>query len=621
MEFLFEEHFPYSKLEDESRPLQIPFCPMSNRTLYSLLEEAAKQHGKSVALYQPTGSKTGPKYRDYTWTEYRDSAREIASGLRSLGIGKGDVVALASETRAEFYIADLGVISNGSIAAALYTSLPPHELVPNIVGSEAKAVFVEDAEMLKALRNAGAPGDPLIWIVLTGTAEGAITLDDLRQRGRAEMTRDPAYFDRVRDEVSSDDPAILYLTSGATGVPKMGLATHAAVLANVDMAPAVLPLGPKDRTLVFLPSAHIAQRIVLQMLPLRCCVPVYFSEGLSKMPAELRAVRPTFFLAPPRVWERMYASVTTEIRKRSAFSRKMFYGALGLGLKAGHLRHEGKPVPPWMQRALKAADRLVFSRIRARLGGQLRVAASGAAPLGKDLAQFFEAINLPLIEGYGLTEGGVATLNPLDRPRAGSIGKPLPGVHIRLAADGELLIKSPCLFSGYFHDPEATAAVLQNGWLHTGDIAEVDSDGYVYITGRKKELIVSSNGKKIYPSRIESLFKMEPVINQVILVGDHQPYVTALFTLNPAAPDVVEELRPLKGKTVPELAKERQVIEAVDQAVKRANKQLAPFEQIKRFRILDRDFSIEHGEVTPTMKVRRQQVLENFRTQVNDLYN
>jgi long-chain acyl-CoA synthetase len=316
----------------------------------------------------------------------------------------------------------------------------------------------------------------------------------------------------------------------------------------------------------------------------------------------------------------MYSSICTEIKKRSALSHRLFYTALGLGLKASRLRHEGKPVPGWMQRSLKIADRMVFSKIRARLGGHLRVAASGAAPLGKDLAQFFEAINLPLIEGYGLTEGGVATLNPLDAPRAGSIGKVLPGVEIRLAEDGELLIKSPCLFSGYYNDPDATALVLQNSWLHTGDLAEIDGDGYVYITGRKKELIVSSNGKKIYPARIESLFKMEPVINQVILIGDRQPYVTALFTLNTAALDNVEGLNDWKGKSVAELAKARPVVDEVGRAVKRANQQLAPFEQIKRFRILERDFTIEHGELTPTMKVRRTQVLENFRQYVNELY-
>ena len=250
---------------------------------------------------------------------------------------------------------------------------------------------------------------------------------------------------------------------------------------------------------------------------------------------------------------------------------------------------------------LKIADRLVFSKIRERLGGRIRIAASGAAPLGKDLARFYAAIGMPLIEGYGLTEGGVVCLNPIDRPKSGSIGKKLPGVELRLAEDGELLVKSPALFSGYYNDPEATKSVLRDGWLHTGDIAEIDPDGYVYITGRKKELIVSSNGKKIYPARIEMLFKTEPIINQVVLIGDRLPYVTALVTINAAEVATSAEAE-------------------VKKAVARVNRKLAPFEQIRKFRILERDFSIETGELTPTMKVRRNRVLENHRDLVSELY-
>jgi long-chain acyl-CoA synthetase len=243
----------------------------------------------------------------------------------------------------------------------------------------------------------------------------------------------------------------------------------------------------------------------------------------------------------------------------------------------------------------------VFSKIRTRLGGRIKVAASGAAPLGKDLARFYAAIGMPLIEGYGLTEGGVVCFNPVARPKSGSIGVRMPGVELRLAEDGELLVKSPTLFSGYYDDPAATDAVLRDGWLYTGDIAEFDADGYVYITGRKKELIVSSNGKKIYPARIEQLFKTEPVINQVVLIGDRLPYVTALVTINSA-----------------EVADSAET--EVKKAVARVNRKLAPFEQIRKFRIIERDFSVETGELTPTMKVRRNRVLENHRELVSELY-
>jgi long-chain acyl-CoA synthetase len=241
----------------------------------------------------------------------------------------------------------------------------------------------------------------------------------------------------------------------------------------------------------------------------------------------------------------------------------------------------------------------MFAKIRERLGGRIRVAASGAAPLGKDLAEFYAAIGMPLIEGYGLTEGGIAALNPLDRPKAGSIGKLLPGYEARFEDDGELLLRSTCLFSGYFNDPASTASVLRDGWLATGDIAEMDAEGYFYITGRKKELIVSSNGKKIYPSRIEALLKREPLISHVLLIGDRMPYVTALLTVS----GPLDAAQP-----------------AVEQAVKTANRELADFERIRKFKILDREFSIEQGELTPTMKLRRNRVLENHRELVNEMY-
>jgi long-chain acyl-CoA synthetase len=571
---------------------------MAARTVYTVLEEAARNYGKAPALHQPTGK---GRYRTYNWFEYQRAAQEIACGLRRIGIRKGDTVALHSETRAEFYLADLGALANGSIAAALYTSYPAADQVANLRASHAKAVFIEDPKSMQALIAAGPSLAQLQWILLTGEAEGALTLDRLRADGRRALDQDARAFEKIHADVRAEDPAVLYLTSGATGEPKMGLVTHAALTANIEMGPHVLKLTPSDSTIAFLPSAHIAQRVVIELVPIRMGVPVWFSESLAKLPHEMKTIRPTFLLAPPRVWERVFASITAEVKKRGAVARKMFYGAVGLGAEVAKLREEGRPVPKTMLGLLKIADRLVFSKIRARLGGRIRIAASGAAPLGKDLARFYAAIGMPLIEGYGLTEGGVVCFNPVDRPRSGSIGVKLPGVELRLAEDGELLIKSPTLFSGYFGDPAATEAVLRDGWLYTGDIAEFDADGYVYITGRKKELIVSSNGKKIYPARIELLFKTEPIINQVVLIGDRLPYVTALVTVNAAE---------ITDSTEAEVKK----------AVARVNRRLAPFEQIRKVRILEREFSIERGELTPTMKVRRNRVLENHRELVSELY-
>jgi long-chain acyl-CoA synthetase len=382
----------------------------------------------------------------------------------------------------------------------------------------------------------------------------------------------------------------------------------------------VLPLGPDASTVAFLPSAHIAQRIVIELLPLRCGMPVTFSESLMKLPHEIRKVRPTILLAPPRMWERIYATICTELRKRPASIQKAFYAALGLGLAAARYRHAGRAVPGRIRLPLALCDRIFFQKVRGRFGGRIQVAASGAAPLSKDLAEFYEAIGMPLIEGYGLTEGGVVTLNPIERPKPGSIGKPLAGVEVRLAEDSEILVKSPCLCSGYLNDPATTAEVLRDGWLHTGDLGLFDNDGYVFITGRKKELIVSSTGKKIFPARVESLFKMEPLVSQVLLVGDRLPYLTALFTINPTAAEALKGMEEWKGRPAAEVVQAPPVAAEIQKAVSRVNQQLAPFEQVRRHRILGRDFSIEHGELTATMKVRRTRAMENFREDIEALY-
>lgn len=569
---------------------------MPARTVYTLLEETAAAHGDKPALQQPLG---GGNYKTYSWSEARDLVRWAALGLSTIGVKVGDIVALQSETRAEFYFADMAVMAAGAVSAALYTSLPFAEQADAVRTCETHVILVENAKAMRGLRSALGDAQEYQWIVLTGEAEDVLTLSDLIKKGQQVLASDSAAFDRLLASYDDKALAVLYMTSGATGVPKKGLVTHHSLVSNIDMTPAVLPLTSDDSTVAFLPSAHIAQRVVAELMPTLTGSCIWFSEGLSKLPHELRNARPTFFLSPPRVWERMYSSITAEIKKRPAHMRKLFYLALGTASRAASLRREGKRVPAWMRSALKLFDRIIFGKIRERLGGRLRFPISGAAPLGKELAEFYEAIGMPLLEGYGLTEGGVISVNPYHRVKPGSIGTLLPGIETRIDEDGELLVRSPANFEGYFKDPEATAAVLRDGWLATGDIATCDAEGYYYITGRKKELIVASNGKKIYPARIESLFKQEPLISQVLLIGDKLPYVTALITVT-GDPSSAGPL--------------------VAQTVKNVNRQLAPFEQIRKFKILDRDFSIEHGELTPTMKLRRSRALENHRALVNELY-
>ena len=589
---------------------------MADRTVFRVLEEAAEKYGGAPALHQPYTEGGTRKLRTLSWLEYRTAVEEIAAGLRTLGIGKGDIVALDSETRLEFYLADLGIMANGSIAAALYPNYPPKELARTVEACDAKALFAEDPKTLEQFRDAPMQKR----FLLTGEAPGAMTLDQLREFGRAAIARDPMLVSRLRSEVEPSDDAVLYLTSGATGEPKMVMVSHRALVSNIDMGPAALPLTPEDRTVAFLPSAHIAQRVVVELLPIRMGMPVTFAESLIKLPQEIKAVRPTIFLAPPRLWERVYATICTELQKKPAAIRKLFYTGLALGLAAARHRRKGEKIPARIRIPLAVMDRVVFAQVRGRFGGKMRIAASGAAPLGTDLAQFYEAIGMPLIEGYGLTEGGVVSFNPLDNPKPGSIGKVLEGVEVRIAEDGELLVRSPCLFSRYYKDREATAEVLREGWLHTGDIATIDDDGYLVITGRKKEMIVNSNGKKIYPSRVESLFKFEPLISQVILIGDRLPYLTALFTINTGIAEMLDGMKTYQDRTIAAIAEAPAVRAELTRIVHRVNQQLAAFEQVRKFRVITRELSIEQGELTATMKVRRMRVLENFRDHIEQLY-
>ncbi len=589
---------------------------MSSRTIYQVLAQTAARHGARVALYQPHLSQGRRVYETCTWDEYRRAAEEIAAGLATLGVRKGDTAALASETRAEFYLADLGVLTRGAIAAALYTSYPPADLVRSVRQCGARVLFVEDAKMREALRD--APAEHVI--VLTGEAQGALPLEELRRRGREAIQANPGFLGAILAEYGPADDAVLYLTSGATGEPKMALVTHQAIVSNLEMGPQVAPLGPDDCTVAWLPAAHIAQRVGIEFLLILTATPTYFAESLLKLPQEIKSVRPTFFLAPPRMWERVYTSLSAEINKRPRWLRTVLYGALGLGLEAARRRAAGHRTPMAVTAALKAADALLFRKIRERFGGRLKMPVSGAAPLGKELAAFYDAIGMPLIEGYGLTEGGIVALNPVSAPRIGSIGKALPGVKFSLAEDGELLIEGPTLFSRYLNDPEATAQVLRDGVLHTGDIAHIDEEGFVYITGRKKEMIVASNGKKVFPARVENLFKLEPLIGHVLLIGDRLPYMTAVFTLNPQVAESLPGMESFRGKPLAELARATPVVKEVQRVVKRVNAQLAPFEQIRKYRVLDRDFTIEAGELTATMKLRRSRAIDNLRAEINELY-
>lgn len=586
------------------------------RTICDWLRAQGRDRGDQAALHQPEGTRTNRTYRTYSWAEYAQAMDEIAAGLHSLGVRKGDAVALDSESRAELYLFDLGAMACGAVSAALYPTTPPKGKRELLERCRVRVLACESAVSLSRLARAEVE----TRVLLSGEAAGALTLDELRRRGRQAMEDDLGLLGRLAESIAAEDAAILYLTSGATGEPKIVIVSHGAIMANTRAAVQLIPIRPDDTGFAFLPSAHIAQRLVAELMPIAARVPVWFASSLETVAEEIGGAKPTAMVAPPQVWERIRRRVEETIRREPAWKRRFLETAISVGMRRSRLEQQGARIPLWMKAAGSVFERLVYRPMRDRVGGRLRLAISGAAPLAEDLAHFWAGLGLRITEGYGITEGGVLTFNSPGRERFGSVGRFLPGVEARLADDGELLVRSPFTFSGYFEDPEATAQVLKEQWLHTGDIARIDDDGLVYITGRKKEIIVSSSGKNIFPTRIESLFRSYPLISNVFLVGDNRPHLAALVTINPMVARTVPGMENLRDTPQTRLTEVDVLQKEIARIVREVNRSLASAEQIKRFTVLPRDFTVEKGEVTPTMKLRRPVILEAFKDEIAALY-
>jgi long-chain acyl-CoA synthetase len=553
-------------------------------TALGIWEARTRESARDVAFMhrEPNG------WRATTWGEAGQTAREIAAGLADLGVEPGDRVCLVAQTRLEWVLCDAGILLAGAIAVPIYPSSTPGQCEFIIGDAGAKVVIVEDAAQRNKL---GAVSVPIV--IMAGASP---SLEDLRRRGRDWLAAHPTELQRRANAIGSDSLFTIIYTSGTTGRPKGVMLSHGNLIAAVDSAIRAFTIRDGDTQFLFLPLAHVLGR-ELEWVAVRIGAPTWFSEGLAKIKDNLLEVRPTFFASVPRVYEKVFAAVHAAIASDRPRKRKLIRWAIRVGgdARAGVL-------------ARAVAERLVLRKLRAKLGlDRCRFLISGGAPLSAEIAQFFHACGVLILEGYGLTETmAAAFVNRPERFRFGTVGPAIDVIEVKIAGDGEILMRGPSVFGGYYNDRAATAeAIDAEGWLHSGDVGRLE-DGFLRITDRKKDLIVTAGGKNVAPQAIENALKAESaLISQALVYGDRRPYCVALLTLSEAA-------RPRHG--TPALAAELQ------KSVDSVNARLASFEAIKRFAVLPEDFTEANEQMTPSLKVKRKAVVEKYRDTIEGLY-
>jgi long-chain acyl-CoA synthetase len=580
-------------------------------TIADLIGLAAEKHGGDPAIR----SKRDGAWQDVSYAELGEIVSEVGRGLIDLGIQPGDRVAILCTTRPEWTYVDFGITAAGGVVVPIYPTNSPEECEWVAGNSESRAIVCEDATQVAKIR--AVRGDlPALEtiIVIDPSGDGgddAIPLGALRERGRA---HDTAELDERIQAVTRDQPYTIIYTSGTTGPPKGCVLTHGNYRDVVSMCQQDAIVQEGDVAYLFLPLAHsFALLIQLAALDMGATL-AYFGGDPKQIIAELSEVRPTYLPSVPRIFEKLYTLVTAhgDIEQIKA--------ATQVGLKVRRLRAAGQDVPPELQAHFDAAEENLFKNVRAAFGGRLRQATSGAAPIAQEILEFFFACGVPVLEGYGMTETATAaTVSTVENYRFGSVGRALPGLEIRIADDGEVLLRGPNIFQGYYKNHDASFGSIVDGWLHTGDLGRVDDDGFLYITGRKKDIIITAGGKNLTPANLENDLKQSRWISQAVMHGDRRPYPVALLTLDPE--EIVHFAREHGlPEDIAALSKEQKVIELIQAEVDRVNERYAQVEKIKKFALLDHDLSQETGELTPTLKVKRNVINEKYAELLDSLY-
>jgi long-chain acyl-CoA synthetase len=585
-----------------------------SRTLADLLPRSAEMYGPAPAVR----FKDGEEWASRSFAEVGETVRALSLGLIDLGVAKGDKVSILANTRPEWTYADFAALSAGATVVPIYQTNSPEECQYVLENSDAKIVVVEDEEQLEKIRKVRDKLPLLEHVIrMTGSSDDTISFADLEARGAG---RDASEWEARWQSVTPEDICTFIYTSGTTGPPKGCVISHGNYRAMLDMVNETSVIEEEDLTYLYLPLAHsFALLIQLGSFDLGATIAYWERDPLKIMP-NMAELKPTYFPSVPRIFEKIYTTATSAMEKEGGLKKAIFNWAIEVGKKMRDVERSGRKPGFLLQRKYDFADKKVLSKIRGLFGGNLRLAVSGAAPINPEILRFFDAAGVLVLEGWGMTETSTAaTISSEDDFKVGTIGKPFPGCEIRIADDGEILVKGPNVFQGYYKNEEATRETIVDGWLHTGDIGEIDSDGFIKITGRKKDIIITAGGKNITPANLENEIKQHPLVSQCVVVGDRRPYLVALVTLDPE-----EIVAYAKEHDLPEdpaqLAANPDVKKAIEAHVDTINEKFARVEQVKKIAILPQDLSQEAGELTPTLKVKRAVVMSKREPEIEELY-
>jgi long-chain acyl-CoA synthetase len=600
----------------ETATIEAAGAGVASRTVADLMPLAAREHAdRRAVLYRDEAS---GEWASKTYEKVGEIVRGLGLGLMELGIERGDKVALLSNTRPEWSYFDYAALGAGATVVPVYQTNSPEECLYVLEDSDARAVIVEDEEQLSKIREIRDRCPALEHVIrMTGESEDAISAAELAERGAA---RSPAEWEERWRSVTPEDICTFIYTSGTTGPPKGCVISHGNYRAMLDMVLEVRVLGEQEVTYLYLPLAHSFALLIQFGTTALGATLAYWERDPLRIIPNLAEVKPTYFPSVPRIFEKIYTAATASAEKAGGLKRAVFHWAIRVGARVRALEREGREPGFLLRRQYEAADKQVLSKIRGLFGGNLKIAVTGAAPINPEILRFFDAAGVLVVEGWGMTETSTAaTISTPEEFKFGTVGKPFPGCEVRIADDGEILVRGPNVFQGYYKNPEASGETLVDGWLHTGDLGEIDEDGFIKITGRKKDIIITAGGKNITPANIEADIKQHPLVSQCVLIGDRRPYLVALITL-----DAEEAAKFAKEHGLPEdpeaLAGSDEVRREIDEHLDRVNRRFARVEQVKKIELLPRDLSQEGGELTPTMKVKRAVVTEKYAPQIEALY-